>query len=61
MICGAAVRRLSVVNKKRGPSSTSGGCIWILGWRKNGAQNSLINCMMIPTALDFLLVTKESL
>jgi len=48
-------------NKKRGISSTYGSCIWILSWRKNGARSSLINCMMIPTALDFPLATKESL
>jgi hypothetical protein len=29
--------------------------------RKNGARSSLINCMMIPTALDFPLAIKESL
>jgi hypothetical protein len=46
---------------KKRTISTSGGCIWILRWRKNGAGSSLINCMMIPTALDFPLAIKESL
>jgi hypothetical protein len=56
-IYAATVGRVSLCGKKEDYLN----CIWILRSRENGARSSLMNCMMIPTALDFPLAIKESL